>query len=110
MFTWRRSTMWRWRAGTWPCRISIRCCIPGQGTVLVECARVSFWLKARLGKAGLECFAKVSGSKGLQIYVPLNTAVTYAQTRAAAQDMARVMQREHPELVIAEMAKERRRN
>jgi len=82
---------------------------PGEGANLVSCAEVAALLRALLRKSDLQCYAKVSGSKGLQLYVPLNTPVTYAQTRAAAQSMAQVLERKHPALVVAEMARDRRR-
>jgi bifunctional non-homologous end joining protein LigD len=53
---------------------------PGEGTALITCAEVGFSLRALLEAHGLRSFAKVSGGKGLQIYVPLNTKITYAQT------------------------------
>src|SRR5208337_4637356 len=54
---------------------------------------------------GLECFAKTSGSKGMQIYVPLNTPITYEQTKPLAHEMARLLERQHPELVVSDMKK-----
>ena len=56
-------------------------------------------------RLGLESFAKTSGSKGLQIYVPLNTPVTYDQTKPFAHELARVLERQHPELVVSDMKK-----
>ncbi|HEY3742997.1 MAG TPA: non-homologous end-joining DNA ligase [Bryobacteraceae bacterium] len=82
---------------------------PGEGMDLVNCAEVALLLRAHLADAGLECFAKVSGSKGLQIYVPLNTPVTYAQTRSFAQAAAKALEGNHPKLVVSEMAKQLRR-
>jgi bifunctional non-homologous end joining protein LigD len=82
---------------------------PGEGADLVSCAEVAVLLRSLLEKNGLQCFPKVSGSKGLQVYAPLNTAVTYSETRFAAQAVAQILQRQRPELIIAEMAKERRR-
>jgi bifunctional non-homologous end joining protein LigD len=82
---------------------------PGEGVDLVACAEVAFLLKALLEKNSLECFAKVSGSKGLQIYVPLNTRVTYEKTRAAAETVAGLLARGNPKLVVSEMAKQLRR-
>jgi bifunctional non-homologous end joining protein LigD len=81
---------------------------PGEGANLLDCAKVSFLLKDALEQSGLESFAKVSGSKGLQIYAPLNTAVTYDRTRPFARGLAESLERENPELVIATMAKARR--
>ena len=81
---------------------------PGEGTDVLTCARVAFWLKEVFDGAGLESFAKVSGSKGMQVYVPLNTAVTYAQTQPFAKSLAERMEREHPDCVVSEMAKAKR--
>lgn len=81
---------------------------PGEGTDVLTCARVAFWLKEVFDDAGLESFAKVSGSKGMQVYVPLNTAVTYGETQPFAKGLAERMEREHPELVVSEMAKAKR--
>ena len=78
---------------------------PGEGTSLVTCAEVGFSLKALLEANGLECFAKVSGSKGLQVYAPLNTKVTYERTRSFAQSAAIALQKQNPGLVVSEMAK-----
>ena len=83
---------------------------PGEGANLMSCAEVAFLLKALLSKGALQCFPKVSGSKGVQLYVPLNTPVTYAETRSFAQSVARTLERQHPELVVADMAKNLRRN
>lgn len=82
---------------------------PGEGTDLPACAEVAFLLRDLLKKAGLECFPKVSGSKGLQLYAPLNTAVTYAETRAVALTAAQILEHEHPALIVSDMAKERRK-
>jgi bifunctional non-homologous end joining protein LigD len=81
---------------------------PGEGVDVLDCAEMAFLLKDALARAGLECFAKVSGSKGMQVYAPLNTPVTYERTRSFAQGLAETLQRAHPDLAIAEMAKARR--
>jgi bifunctional non-homologous end joining protein LigD len=78
---------------------------PGAPADLVACCRVGLWLKELLAGMGLKCFAKTSGSKGLQIYVPLNTPVTYEQTKAFARGMAERLQQEHPREVVAKMSK-----
>jgi bifunctional non-homologous end joining protein LigD len=82
---------------------------PGEGINLLGCAEVATLLRALLQQVGLECFPKVSGSKGLQLYVPLNTPVTYAETRAFAQSVAQILEKTHPKLIVSEMAKEVRR-
>jgi bifunctional non-homologous end joining protein LigD len=81
---------------------------PGESTGIPECAEVAFLLKEKLAAAGLECFAKVSGSKGMQVYVPLNTTVTYAETQPFARSLAEELESEHPDGIISSMAKKRR--
>jgi len=81
---------------------------PGEGADLLSCAKVAFLVQAALAASGLESWPKVSGSKGMQIYAPLNTAVTYAETRPYARQLAERLEAEHPELVISSMAKVKR--
>ena len=81
---------------------------PGEGADLRDCARVGFHVKAITDELGLTSFAKVSGSKGLQVYVPLNTAVSYEATRAFAKSVAALLEQRHPDLVVSNMAKVRR--
>ena len=82
---------------------------PGEGVTLVGCARVAVLLRDILGRAGLKCFVKLSGSKGLQLYAPLNTPVTYADTQPFARSIAELLTREHPDQIVSEMAKNLRR-
>ena len=78
---------------------------PGAPADIVSCAQVGFWLKEKLEALKLQSFAKTSGSKGLQLYVPLNTAVTYDQTKTLSHQLAEELEREHPELVLSKMAR-----
>jgi len=78
---------------------------PGPPADVLACAEIGFLLKDSLERVGLQSFAKVSGSKGMQLYAPLNTAVTYAETRPLARDIAETLAREHPDRVVSEMAK-----
>ncbi len=78
---------------------------PGAPADIVQCCQVGLWLRDLLAKAKLKSFAKTSGSKGLQIYVPLNTAVTFDQTKDAARRLAQFLEGEHPELVTSRMLK-----
>ncbi len=82
---------------------------PGEGADLLSCIQVAFKLRAVTDKLGLELFAKVSGSKGLQLYLPLNTKVTYAATGAFAKAMADLLVKENPSLVVSNMSKALRR-
>src|SRR5205823_13731936 len=61
---------------------------PGPPADIILCCKVGLWLKAIFDALGLECFPKTSGSKGLQIYVPLNSPATYAQTKAFSRRIA----------------------
>ncbi|RYD81750.1 MAG: ATP-dependent DNA ligase [Verrucomicrobiaceae bacterium] len=82
---------------------------PGAPADIVQCSQVGLWLRAVLNGAGLRCLAKTSGSKGLQIYVPLNTPVTFEQTKEFAHTLAQALEREHPELVVSRMQKNLRK-
>jgi bifunctional non-homologous end joining protein LigD len=58
---------------------------------------------------GLRSFAKTSGLKGLQLYVPLNAPkTTYEQTKAFAKAVAELLAGAEPDLVVSRMTKARR--
>jgi bifunctional non-homologous end joining protein LigD len=78
---------------------------PGPPATAVQCAQVALWLKELFDKMGLEIFVKSSGSKGLQVYVPLNKPMTYAQTSPFAKAVAQTLANAHPELVVSDMKK-----
>lgn len=82
---------------------------PGEGADILTCAEAAFRVKGILDELGLAGFPKVSGSKGLQLYVPLNTKVGYAATSAFAKAVAELLEKRHPELIVSGMAKVRRR-
>jgi bifunctional non-homologous end joining protein LigD len=79
---------------------------PGPPAGAIECARVALWLREILEHLGLESFVKTSGSKGLQMYVPLNTPTTYENTKTFAQAIAKLLEQQHPQSVVSEMKKE----
>jgi bifunctional non-homologous end joining protein LigD len=81
---------------------------PGPGTTIVECCRVGLAIREVLGQLGLEAFAKTSGSKGLQLYVPLNGDATYEQTKPFAHAVAALMEQHLPDLVVSRMKKDLR--
>jgi len=81
---------------------------PGEGASIVECCAVALLLRSALRGIGFESFAKVSGSKGLQVYVPLNSDATHAATEAFARVVAEEMAKAHPELAVAKMSKQLR--
>jgi bifunctional non-homologous end joining protein LigD len=81
---------------------------PGPPATVVECCEVALMLRERLAHHGLRCFPKTSGSKGLQLYAPLNTPVGYDDTKPFARDLARTMEAEHGDLIVSNMRKELR--
>jgi bifunctional non-homologous end joining protein LigD len=83
---------------------------PGPPANIVQCAQVGLWVREVFDHFGLQSFPKTSGSKGLQIYVPLNTKTTYEQTKSFAHALARLLEQEHPELVVSDMKKAVRTN
>jgi bifunctional non-homologous end joining protein LigD len=78
---------------------------PGAPADIVQCCQVGLWLRDILATMKLQSSAKTSGSKGLQVYVPLNTAVSYDQTKALSRALAELLEREHPKLVVSKMSK-----
>lgn len=78
---------------------------PGENTNVLDCSEVSFVLRDVLTRLRLKCFAKVSGSKGIQVYVPLNTAVTYDETQSFARATAELLEKKYPDKIVADMAK-----
>jgi bifunctional non-homologous end joining protein LigD len=78
---------------------------PGAPADIVQCCQVGIWLRDLLARMKLKSFAKTSGSKGLQVYVPLNTAVTYDQTKDLSRAFAQYLEHEHGALVTSNMSK-----
>ncbi len=81
---------------------------PGPPANIVQCCQVGFWLRDIFDHFGLQSFPKTSGSKGLQIYVPLNTPTKYESTKTFAHALAQLLEHEHPELVVSDMKKKLR--
>ena len=82
---------------------------PGAPAGVLECARVALALHGTFERVGLQSFVKTSGSKGLQLYVPLNRPeVSYAQTKPFARAVAEMLERAEPDLVVSRMSKARR--
>ena len=78
---------------------------PGEGTDILDCAEIAFLVKDLLEKWKLKSYPKVSGSKGLQVYVPLNTELTYEVTRRFANAIAELLAHENPKKVLPKMTK-----
>lgn len=78
---------------------------PGAPADIVLCCKVGLWLRDIFAALGMESFAKTSGSKGLQVYVPLNTATSYEKTKPFAHALAEFLARQSPKEVVSRMQK-----
>ncbi len=81
---------------------------PGPPADIVLCCQVGLWLREIFEHFGLKSFPKTSGSKGLQIYVPLNTPTDYDATKSLAHGLARLLETKHSNLVVSDMKKQLR--
>ena len=81
---------------------------PGPPATIVECCRVALLLRKLFEGMGLQCFPKSSGSKGMQVYVPLNGDETYERTKPYARAVAQALERSEPDLVLSRMTKDLR--
>ncbi|MES2308224.1 MAG: non-homologous end-joining DNA ligase [Verrucomicrobiota bacterium] len=78
---------------------------PGPPATILDCAHVALRLNTFFEGCGLQSFPKTSGSKGIQVYVPLNTPTTYEKTKAFAHEVALELEEEFPELIVSKMQK-----
>src|SRR5204863_3207769 len=78
---------------------------PGPPANIVQCCQVAVWLRTIFDHFKLQSFPKTSGSKGMQIYVPLNTKTSYDETKPFANALARLLENEHRDLVVSDMKK-----
>jgi bifunctional non-homologous end joining protein LigD len=76
---------------------------PGPGSDVLTCAKVAFRLRELLDRLDLRAWIKTSGSKGLQMYVPLNTPCTYDDTKTFALALGQILENEDPKLVTTNM-------
>ncbi|HEU4876070.1 MAG TPA: non-homologous end-joining DNA ligase, partial [Pyrinomonadaceae bacterium] len=80
-------------------------CDPGEGANILDAARVALMLREVLQELGLDSYVKASGSKGVQVYVPLNSAVTYDETQPLAQGIAQLLAQREPKRIVWQMPK-----
>jgi bifunctional non-homologous end joining protein LigD len=83
---------------------------PGTPATVIECCQVALSIRSVLDTVGLESFAKTSGSKGLQMYVPLNTPHAHHHASDFALAVAQLLEKQQPNAVTATMAKKERPN
>ena len=82
---------------------------PGPPADVVDCCRVALRLRELFDHFGVECLAKTSGSKGLQVYVPLNNRTSYEETKPFAKAIAQLLEKQTPDRVVSKMKKVDRR-
>jgi bifunctional non-homologous end joining protein LigD len=82
---------------------------PGPPADVLDCCRVALRLRDLFAHFGVQSFPKTSGSKGLQVYVPLNTATSYEETKPFAKAIAQLLEKQTPKQVVSKMKKEQRR-
>lgn len=78
---------------------------PGPPADIVDCCRVALRLREMFGHFGVQSFPKTSGSKGMQVYVPLNKKTSYEVTKPFAKAIAQLMEKQTPDLVVSKMKK-----
>ena len=82
---------------------------PGPPANVIDCCRIATRLRQLFGHLDLECFPKTSGSKGLQVYVPLNAKTSYDETKPFARAMAQLLEKQTPDEVVSKMSKAERK-
>lgn len=83
---------------------------PGPGRSMAACCEVALAIREVVGGLGLSGVAKTSGSKGLQVYLPLNRPHTYEHTSSFALAVAQLLERNRPDLVVTTQARDARRD
>lgn len=81
---------------------------PGPPANIVQCCQVAMWLREIFQHFDLQSFPKTSGSKGLQLYVPLNTPTKYDETKGFARALAQLLESDHADMVVSDMKKKLR--
>jgi bifunctional non-homologous end joining protein LigD len=81
---------------------------PGPPAGILECCQVALELRDLFTDLGMHAFAKTSGSKGLQVYVPLDATATYADAKPFAHAVAKLLAQRRPQLIVSTMAKAKR--
>jgi bifunctional non-homologous end joining protein LigD len=82
---------------------------PGEGAGLLDCCQVGLRLRDLFAGLGLDSLAKTSGSKGLQVYVPIEREVTYDVTKPTSRTVAELLEAQTPGAVVSRMARTLRR-
>jgi bifunctional non-homologous end joining protein LigD len=81
---------------------------PGAPADVLDCARVALWIRGMFEQLGLNSYPKTSGSKGIQLYAPLNTDVSYERTKPFAKAVAETLEAKFGDRVVSRMTKAKR--
>ncbi|MFL5899821.1 MAG: DNA ligase D [Solirubrobacterales bacterium] len=81
---------------------------PGAPAGVLDCAQVALWIRGMFEQLGLDSYPKTSGSKGIQVYAPLNTDVTYERTKPFARAVAETLEAKFGDRVVSRMTKAKR--
>jgi bifunctional non-homologous end joining protein LigD len=82
---------------------------PGAPADIVDCCEIALWLREVLDGLGLQVWPKTSGSKGLQLYLPVNRpGLSHEAASAFAQAVAQALEKHHPDRVTSVMKKDLR--
>ena len=83
---------------------------PGPPATIIECCRIALRLRDLFAELGMECFPKTSGSKGMQVYVPLNEPASATTTTGPfAHAIALLLEKQSPKEVVSKMTKKLRK-
>jgi bifunctional non-homologous end joining protein LigD len=78
---------------------------PGPPAGMLDCVNAALKMHEVLEHLGLQVFPKTSGGKGIHLWVPLNTPITFDQTKQFAHGIALLMERQHAKEITANMSK-----
>ena len=78
---------------------------PGPPAGVLDCVNAALKMYEVLEHFGLQSFPKTSGGKGIHLWVPLNTPVTFEQTKQFAHGIALLMERQNPKEITSNMSK-----
>jgi bifunctional non-homologous end joining protein LigD len=78
---------------------------PGEPATIIECCEVALDIREVLDHLDLVAYPKTSGSKGLQLYVPLNTPCTHEHASSFALAVAQLLEKQHPDRIVSNMSK-----
>jgi bifunctional non-homologous end joining protein LigD len=82
---------------------------PGPGAGMVDCCRVGLEIREVLDDLDLAAWAKTSGSKGMQLYLPLNTPHSHEHASSFALAVAQLLEKQDPKRVTSVMKKDLRK-